>query len=269
MTQTILLVGLIMAVGALADDFAVLLAALEADGECPDGSATCALNALQRHTRSTPSKDVEHTTTEVAKESWDDALQAVFDEYEAAADAGEEPEAVLGAAPEAVSGDEPEAVLGAEPSFAAVAGHEADSSAFFGRRRGTTTTTTRAGSVAQCCLCKNGIVSWSASGTCSHCSSIGITQKLTPEKACQSSSAPGFPGSTVCAQRCSGPFPGHGGSRVPMPSPRPCSTTTDGSCRLFGCSNSRGGKQAVQCVQGKCVCKAGFCSPDGKKCIKS
>uniref|UniRef100_A0A7S0FV09 Uncharacterized protein n=1 Tax=Pyrodinium bahamense TaxID=73915 RepID=A0A7S0FV09_9DINO len=242
-----------MAVGALADDFRVPLAALEADGECPAGSATCALNALQRQARSTPSKDVEHATGKVVEKSWDDVEEAVFNEDEAVEDAGEEPEAGAGA----------------EPSLVAVAERQAESGAFFSRRRGTTTTTTTAGSVAQCCLCRGGVISWSASGTCSHCSSTRILQKLTPKKACQSSKSTGFPGSRVCAQRCSGYFPGHGGNHVPMPSPRPCSITTDGSCRLFGCSNSRGGKQAVQCVQGKCVCKTGFCSPDGKKCVKS
>eukprot|EP00928_Gymnodinium_smaydae_P081241 TRINITY_DN64795_c0_g1_i1.p1 TRINITY_DN64795_c0_g1~~TRINITY_DN64795_c0_g1_i1.p1 ORF type:complete len:900 (-),score=220.23 TRINITY_DN64795_c0_g1_i1:75-2651(-) len=46
----------------------------------------------------------------------------------------------------------------------------------------------------------------------------------------------------------------------------PCKEETGGTCRLFGCSGSRG---QTDCVSGKCICKAGFCAAEGICNIKS
>lgn len=42
-----------------------------------------------------------------------------------------------------------------------------------------------------------------------------------------------------------------------------CNRDTGGSCRFFGCSSYRG---AVDCIDGGCVCKAGYCSADDGSC---
>jgi len=42
-----------------------------------------------------------------------------------------------------------------------------------------------------------------------------------------------------------------------------CSLVTGGDCFIFDCNDSRGGPGKVQCVQGYCLCKAGFCNLNG------
>eukprot|EP00435_Cladocopium_sp_Y103_P069063 s162_g32.t1 len=42
-----------------------------------------------------------------------------------------------------------------------------------------------------------------------------------------------------------------------------CNRDTGGSCRFFGCSSYRG---AVDCIDGGCVCKVGYCSADDGSC---
>ncbi|CAK8988210.1 unnamed protein product [Durusdinium trenchii] len=44
-----------------------------------------------------------------------------------------------------------------------------------------------------------------------------------------------------------------------------CNRRTGGSCRFLGCSSWRG---AVDCIDGACVCQAGYCSADDGSCHK-
>jgi len=239
------LVGLAAVLLAASQD-SVPLAALEADSECPAGGAPCALNALQRRAQGSGSKADGEAKDEAAVAPQEDEEDVLADPNEA---------------------DEEEEEEQAEAQISAIEEGSEDEEDFFGRRRRTTTTTTRrpaAGGTAKCCLCRDGVISWSKRGVCSHCSRAGIQKTATPNRKCQSSSNSKFPGAKTCASRCLTYFPRGGHS--PSPTPGACRTTTDGTCRLFGCAKTRGGSQAVQCVKGKCQCKPGHCS-NGHKCV--
>lgn len=45
-----------------------------------------------------------------------------------------------------------------------------------------------------------------------------------------------------------------------------CSIVTGGECFIFGCDKTRGGKGLVDCTEGYCLCRVGYCNLAGK-CI--
>jgi len=47
--------------------------------------------------------------------------------------------------------------------------------------------------------------------------------------------------------------------------PARCSPQTEGTCSVVGCNKDRG---PADCLQGRCVCKPGYCSVDEKRCVK-
>jgi len=42
-----------------------------------------------------------------------------------------------------------------------------------------------------------------------------------------------------------------------------CSIVTGGECFIWGCDSTRGGDARVECVEGYCLCKTGFCNLNG------
>lgn len=47
-----------------------------------------------------------------------------------------------------------------------------------------------------------------------------------------------------------------------------CNIITGGECFIFNCDDSRGGEDKVECTNGYCLCKEGFCAVKGE-CIKA
>lgn len=47
-----------------------------------------------------------------------------------------------------------------------------------------------------------------------------------------------------------------------------CSLVTGGDCFIFGCDDTRGGATKVECVEGYCLCKIGYCNLNGA-CVKA
>lgn len=222
---------------ATAESDDIAAQALANDAECDGGAEACALNALQLKGAETDE-----------------------DEGEVADEADEEEDE------EEVEGQEGEAQEELQEEDAEVAElHNQLLSDTSGRRR-----------KSQCCLCKGGTVSWSASGTCSHCHKI--KKRVTPKKKCQVGNSK-FVGSSRCANMCKQSFPhaqggypsggypsgGYHGGGYPSGGSHGagmCNTATSGTCSMFGCSKSRG---PVDCMKGKCVCKPGACS-NGNAC---
>lgn len=46
-----------------------------------------------------------------------------------------------------------------------------------------------------------------------------------------------------------------------------CSLVTGGECFIFDCNDSRGGSTKVDCVEGYCLCKVGYCNVNGA-CVR-
>lgn len=244
---------------ATAEDADIPVSALSADEECavgPDGKApACALNALQRNAQQKAAGGDEavaeasavNATAAQASESDDAEEPEAFVELEEAEDDGLEAESV-----EELDSVEEE--------------HDSSKDAW-GRRRSSSSSSTRKKN--KCCKCYDKTVSWSASGTCSHCQKSGIFKAVAPPTKCQKGSSqwngkdPSWP--QHCAKECAKllakytPSPGgnHHGT-----SPGTCKIETGGSCKFFGCKKSRG--PHVKCVKRKCVCTAGTCANRGR-----
>jgi len=256
---SLLIPGLLAAAAELLQDGDVPVGALAADEECAaaaDGSASaCALNALQLHAQKAAAGGEE-----VASEA--SAANSTADQESDLDDAGE-PEAFV-----ELEDSEEEGVEGESAEDQDSTEHDSGS-----RRRGS-------GRRNMCCKCYDNTVSWSASGTCSHCQRTGIFKTLPPPTKCQKGSSQWSGGQNwpkYCAQVCggllshyrapsggSGYNPGHhnGGSGY---NPGVCKTETGGSCKLFGCAKSRG--KAVTCVHKKCVCSRGTCANSKGQCV--
>eukprot|EP00408_Alexandrium_pacificum_P019283 CAMPEP_0171183788 /NCGR_PEP_ID=MMETSP0790-20130122/15457_1 /TAXON_ID=2925 /ORGANISM="Alexandrium catenella, Strain OF101" /LENGTH=290 /DNA_ID=CAMNT_0011648771 /DNA_START=58 /DNA_END=930 /DNA_ORIENTATION=+ len=276
----------VLVCAAIADD-GIPLAALEADGECAVGDGSCALNALQRRAQSRGDQEAE---------AMDDEEEAVYDEGEVVADPGDGGAAGLELL-EGYGGDAKCCLCSngliswsstGGCSRCGRSGLKRKTSPKYGCQSpkdrafpGSQTCASRCAAGVQpygdakCCLCKNDVVSWSVSGDCSRCKSSGIKRKMKPTRGCLSAHDKAFPGGQTCASRCqhslphAGPSPGPFPRPSPGPAPAQCLAATDGTCKLFGCAASRGGKDAVLCVKGKCACKTanGYCS-DGHKCAR-
>jgi len=191
--MSLLIPGLLAATAEILQESDVPVGALAIDEECAvgaDGSAPrCALNALQRNAQKATAggeevvAEVKAANTTAAQASESNAVEEpeAFVELEDA-DA-EEPEDADAAEPEDADAEEPEAFVELEESEddrqEKESTEEQDSTKDeWGSRR-------RFSSKNKCCKCKDNTVSWSQSGTCSHCRHSGIFIKKSPPLECQ------------------------------------------------------------------------------------
>eukprot|EP00933_Yihiella_yeosuensis_P054309 TRINITY_DN52705_c0_g1_i1.p1 TRINITY_DN52705_c0_g1~~TRINITY_DN52705_c0_g1_i1.p1 ORF type:complete len:280 (-),score=60.20 TRINITY_DN52705_c0_g1_i1:223-1062(-) len=270
---TALLLLLALAAASPPADDATLEEALEVDSECAaDNSGNCGLNALQVKAAATETQDMEE----------DDDDEVLSDA------ASSEEEDHKDHQHEHADGKQNVTATEQDPALVQI---------FDGRRRRGAYPGSYGGRQSQCCLCKNGRVTWSATGTCSRCNGY-VKRTVTPKKACQKGNPYFIRSGRKCAARCrnkyfsgagaggyynsrrrSAYYHGSGGGSsyqggpgyVPASphhyyhhhhAPVVCATATSGTCSFFGCDKSRG---ATNCVKGKCVCKPGYCS-NGSAC---
>lgn len=267
---SLLLATPLAAVTEAPHDLGITEDALVADEECPtNASPGCALNALQLRVQKTAVADEAVAKASASAEEMDfagasanahedglveEVAPGVFVELDQSAEA-EEGNRFLSRRRSPEESEDDRRRGGTQ------------------RRRGSSNRRRSSKSRNMCCKCRSGTVSWSQSGTCSHCQQSGILKSVKPPAKCQqgSSSWKGQSSPTYCANECgkllnSGYHTATGGSgpHLGSSSGAGCNNKTGGSCRFLGCAKSRGGKAGVKCVKGKCVCQAGYCASGGK-----
>jgi len=277
MLMSLLIPCLLAAAAEVQQDTDLPVDALAADEECAAagdaGAPACALSALQRQAQKAATGG-EEVAAEASTANTTVGQEGELD------DAGE-PEAFV----------ELEDTENEEGESESAEGHDSSLGDSFGRRRSSSR------SKNKCCKCNDNKVSWSASGTCTHCQHSGIFKALAPPAKCQQGSSqwrgknsrtgrgdPSWP--KYCAKQCvqllasyrppsggsgyhpgggSGYHPGGGSGYHPGTSPGSCKTETGGSCKFFGCAKSRG--RGVKCVKKKCICQAGTCANSKGQCV--